>query len=80
MLLGIGGGAIVVPLLLAVVLSLVLHHVPDPRLALMDVASVVRPGGRVLEVDMLPHDHIEYQRQMGHVWLGYSELQISRLM
>ena len=64
----------------AAVLSLVLHHVPDPRLALMDVARVMKPGGQVVVVDMLPHDHIEYQRQMGHVWLGFSELQITRLM
>ena len=22
---------------------------------------------------MLPHDRVEYQQQMGHVWLGFSE-------
>jgi ArsR family transcriptional regulator len=27
----------------------------------------------VLIVDMLPHDRIEYQQQMGHVWLGFAE-------
>ena len=30
-----------------------------------------RTGGRVLVVDMLPHDRQEYQQQMGHVWLGF---------
>ncbi len=64
----------------AAVLSLVLHHVPDPVRALTDVARVVRPGGRVLVADMLPHDRVEYQRQMGHVWLGFSETQVSRLL
>jgi ArsR family transcriptional regulator len=29
---------------------------------------------------MLPHDREEYQQQMGHVWLGFSETQISRLL
>jgi ArsR family transcriptional regulator len=22
---------------------------------------------------MLPHDRVEYQQQMGHVWLGFSD-------
>jgi len=37
-----------------------------------------RPGGRVLVADMLPHDHDEYRRTMGHVWLGFSERQVER--
>jgi ArsR family transcriptional regulator len=61
-------------------LSLVLHYAADPSSALSEVARVVRPGGRALVVDMLPHDREEYQQQMGHVWLGFSEKQITRLM
>ena len=38
------------------------------------------PGGRVLAVDMQPHDREEYQQQMGHVWLGFSDKQISRFL
>jgi ArsR family transcriptional regulator len=47
---------------------------------LAEVGRVVRKGGRVLVVDMLPHDREEYQQQMGHVWLGFSEKQISRFL
>ena len=43
------------------------------------MGRVVRTGGRVLVVDMLPHDREEYQQQMGHVWLGFSEKQIDAL-
>jgi hypothetical protein len=29
---------------------------------------------------MLPHHHEEYQQQMGHVWLGFSEKQIVKFL
>jgi ArsR family transcriptional regulator len=61
-------------------LSLMLHYSPAPARALSEVGRVVRKGGRVLVVDMLPHDREEYQQQMGHVWLGFSEKQITRFL
>jgi ArsR family transcriptional regulator len=60
------------------VLALVLHHVPDPGRVLAEAARVLAPGGRLLIVDMLPHDRSEYRQQMGHVWLGFAEPQVRR--
>ena len=37
---------------------------------------MLRPGGRLLLIDMFHHDRVEYQRQMGHVWLGFEPAQI----
>lgn len=61
-------------------LMLVLHHVPDPAKALGDVARVLKPGGRLLVVDMLPHDRENYRQQMGHVWLGFSDDHLRRVL
>ena len=59
---------------------LVLHHVPEPANALKDAARILKPGGKAIVVDMLPHDREHYRQQMGHVWLGFSEAQIARLL
>ncbi|MGE0450726.1 MAG: ArsR/SmtB family transcription factor [Vicinamibacterales bacterium] len=64
----------------AAALMLVLHHLPEPARALADVARVLKPGGRLILVDMLPHDRESYRQQMGHVWLGFSEDQVGQML
>ena len=63
----------------AATLMLVLHHVPEPERALGDVARVLKPQGRAIVVDMLPHDRESYRQQMGHVWLGFSDEHVRRM-
>src|SRR5690606_2291727 len=40
----------------AATLMLVLHHLSDPGEALREAARALRPGGRLVICDMLPHD------------------------
>ena len=60
------------------VLSLVLHYVPEPAPVLAGIARALKRNGRVLVLDMMPHDRAEFRETMGHVWPGFSVEQLSQ--
>lgn len=55
----------------AAIISLVLHHVAEPSAAIAEASRILRPGGRLLVIDMLEHDREQYRQTMGHKWLGF---------
>jgi ArsR family transcriptional regulator len=61
----------------AALILLVLHHLPEPQLAVVEAARIVRRGGVLLIVDMVSHDRESYRNTMGHVHLGFDEAQIA---
>ena len=62
----------------AALLLLVLHHLPEPGRVVAEAARALAPGGRLLILDMVPHDREDYRHTMGHVWLGFPPKQLTR--
>jgi ArsR family transcriptional regulator len=62
----------------AALIFLVLHYTADPAEVLSEVHRVLKPDGRVLVVDMMPHERSEFRNIMGHVWQGFGAEELSR--
>ena len=63
----------------ACVLSLVLHHVPDPAIVLASARRALAKHGVVLVIDMVAHARSEYRTTMGHEHLGFGEPEMRAL-
>ncbi len=61
-------------------LSQALHHAADPARAVAEATRVVRPGGRVLVLDLRPHDQAWVKDRLGDQWLGFRDDQLTRLL
>ena len=61
-------------------LVLVLPFVPDPGRVLAEAAHALEAGGRILVLDLQPHERAHYSQQMGHLWHGFSQGQMMEWM
>jgi ubiquinone/menaquinone biosynthesis C-methylase UbiE/DNA-binding transcriptional ArsR family regulator len=52
-------------------LFLVLHYVSDPDRVIGEAVRILKPGGRLLVLDMMPHDRRDLRQTMGHLWQGF---------
>jgi len=60
----------------AAVLFLVAHFITDPSRVMAEIRRVLKPGGRLLIVDLMSHDRVDYVLQLGHVWQGFDGDQV----
>jgi ArsR family transcriptional regulator len=63
-----------------VLLQMVLHYAEDPAAAVAEAKRVLAPGGRLLVVDLAPHDRADLRALMGHRALGFSDAEMHHLL
>ena len=59
-----------------VLMSQVLHHAMDPRLALKEAVRILRPGGVLALLDLAQHKEESFRTTHGHIWLGFDRTQL----
>ena len=55
------------------VMQMVLHYAEEPAGVLAEVARVLRPGGRLIVIDLAPHGRDELLTRLAHRWSGFGD-------
>jgi ubiquinone/menaquinone biosynthesis C-methylase UbiE len=63
-----------------VVLQMVLHYAEDPAAALTEAARVLRPGGRLIVIDLAHHARTDLTDRLAHRWPGFTDPAMESLL
>jgi SAM-dependent methyltransferase len=61
-------------------LSQALHHAEDPSAVLAEAYRIVRPGGRLVVLDLRRHEETWVRAKLGDRWLGFDDESLKGLM
>ena len=62
------------------ILSQALHHAENPQQAIDAAFRILRPGGRLIILDLLQHSFSEARELYADRWLGFSESHLSSML
>ncbi|MFQ5400558.1 MAG: class I SAM-dependent methyltransferase [Anaerolineae bacterium] len=60
----------------AIFANMYLHHTPDPAAAIAEMARILKPGGRLVIIDLDSHDQAWMREAMADRWLGFDRSDI----
>jgi ArsR family transcriptional regulator len=55
------------------VLQMVLHYAEDPAGVVAEAARALRPGGRLIVIDLASHTRNDLAGKLAHRWQGFSD-------
>ena len=61
-------------------LSQALHQIVEPNRAVAEAVRILRPGGRLLVLELRPHDQAWVKQRLGDHWLGFADDAIARML
>jgi ubiquinone/menaquinone biosynthesis C-methylase UbiE len=63
-----------------VVLQMVLHHAEVPADAVLEATRVLRPGGRLLVIDLAEHERADLTGKLAHRWPGFADATMHEML